>query len=272
MNNWHTLLEKLFSAAGDCTCSLCGRTSPASRHPSADMQNPPGGFCPECLKALDREAAVPCRECGKPAAQCECPDTTLSPLPGFLQGHTRLFHSWYMGGSGAEPGVEGTLTAKMLLQCKKRYSRNIIRYIARTTAADLAPLIPPAKRKDWVLTYAPRSRNSYLQYGFDQCEEIVQIMGRELGIPVKKLLVRSGGDEQKAMTNAEKRRINTENAFVLTKTLGKPRNLQGCRILLFDDIITTGATMRSAGRVLAEAGAAAVFPIAFAKSIFRSRV
>lgn len=153
----------------------------------------------------------------------------------------------------------------MLLTCKRQYSPAISDYIARRMADILSPVLPENAGKHWILTYAPRSLQGFTDHGFDQCEEIVRQMGKILHIPVRKLLIRIGGAEQKTMASAGHRAENIAGAFAAVRV---PKN---CRVLLFDDIITTGSTMREAGQVLAEAGAAAIFPLAFAKTMHKSK-
>ncbi len=254
MKNLASLLRLLLSAVGETRCALC-HDSPAG----AD------GLCPACREKLWAEEREPCPVCGEAAAHCRCPDLTLSPLPTFLEdgfySRTWLAHGWYhpMHGSNASDHA----TTNLLLSCKKRCSPALSGWIAHAVAADLARLIPPDRRKDWILTYPPRSDAGYRRYGFDQCEEIVRLLGRELGIPVRDLLTRQGGREQKSLSDAAARAGNVANAF------SPHRVPAGCRVLLFDDIVTTGATMRAAGQTLALAGAACVFPVAFAKTFPR---
>lgn len=67
--------------------------------------------------------------------------------------------------------------------------------------------------------------------------------------------------EQKKMTDAAARADNMADAFT-------PRRVpEGCRVLLLDDIITTGSTIRAAGNALVQGGATAVFPIAYATTM-----
>ncbi len=245
------LLTVLADALGDKSCFLCG-----AGLSGAYLRE---GICPGCLQKLAEEAALPCPLCGHPASGCLCGHTNLSPLHIFLDGRTWLAHTWYL------PNGADRLTEKLLLTCKKKYSRTLSRHIARVMAEELSRILPPEKRKGWILTYAPRSSVGYARHGFDQCEEIVRIMGSLLEIPVQKLLVRVNGGIQKDMESAARREDNMADAFA---ALSVP---YGCRILLFDDIITTGATMREAGQVLANAGAAAIFPVAYAKTMYTRR-
>ncbi len=252
MRNLASLLRLLLSAVGDARCALC--------HTAAAGAD---GLCPACIQRLREEEREPCLVCGEAAPLCRCPHMSLSPLPTFLSAgpatRTWLAHMWYHPIHGSESWEHASTT--LLLTCKKRYSPALSAWIAHAVAADLAPFLPPDSRRDWILTYPPRSEAGYRRSGFDQCEEIVRLLGRELGIPVRRLLSRQGGAEQKSQLDAAARVDNMAGAFV-------PRRVpKGCRILLFDDIITTGATLQEAGQTLALAGAAGVFPVAFAKTM-----
>ena len=241
------ILHTLAGVIGEKRCPLCSAVLP--------QENLQDGLCPGCLAKLAEEASMPCPGCGNPVSSCHCGNTGLSPLHIFLGERTWLAHTWYC------PDTPDRVTETLLLSCKRKYSYTLSCHIAKAMAADLAPLLPVEKRKNWILTYAPRSSGGYARHGFDQCEEIVRQMGGMLGIPVRQLLSRTGGEEQKTMENTGQRETNIADAFT---ALQVPK---GCRILLFDDIITTGATMRSAGHTLADAGAGAVFPLAYAKTV-----
>ncbi len=241
------LLHTLAGIIGEKRCPLCSAVLPPDT-----LQD---GLCPGCLAKLAEEASMPCPGCGNPVSSCLCGNTGLSPLHIFLGERTWLAHTWYC------PDTPDRVTETLLLSCKRKYSYTLSCHIAKAMAADLAPLLPVEKRKNWILTYAPRSSGGYARHGFDQCEEIVRQMGAILGIPVRQMLRRTGGAEQKTMETTRQRETNIADAFEAVQV---PK---GCRVLLFDDIITTGATMRSAGHVLADAGAGAVFPLAYAKTV-----
>ena len=241
------ILLAVTGALGDKRCPVCS----ALLRDTETMT----GICPACLQKLTEESAMLCPVCRNPVSACTCMGTGLSPLHIFLGDRTWLAHTWYMPDSGER------VTEKLLLTCKKKYSRTLSRYIAEVMAADLARILPENRRKGWILTYAPRSEKGFRRHGFDQCAELVRLMGQRLGIPVRQMLVRVGGGVQKDMETAAQRENNIAGAFAAVRVP------EGCRVLLFDDIITTGATMRSAGEILADAGAAAVFPVAYAKTV-----
>ena len=89
--------------------------------------------------------------------------------------------------------------------------------------------------------------------GFNQSEILAKLLGRELELPVDTAILRKTEDtgEQKKLTVRE-RKENLKGAF----SAGDAR---GLRILLVDDVYTTGSTIDAAAEVLLEAGAEAVY-------------
>ena len=172
------ILHTLAGVIGEKRCPLCSAV--------LLQENLQDGLCPGCLAKLAEEASMPCPGCGNPVSSCLCGNTGLSPLHIFLGERIWLAHTWYC------PDTPDRVTETLLLSCKRKYSYTLSCHIAKAMAADLAPLLPVEKRKNWILTYAPRSSGGYTRHGFDQCEEIVRQMGAILGIPVRQMLRRTG--------------------------------------------------------------------------------
>ena len=110
------------------------------------------------------------------------------------------------------------------------------------------------------MTYAPRRRRVEKKYGFDQSKLLAKEIGRQLSIEVKPTLINKGKRAQKLLTK-EERRKNAQASYFLKKNL----NLSGKTVLLVDDLITSGATMKAASELLYKVGANDVIPVAFAK-------
>ena len=103
-----------------------------------------------------------------------------------------------------------------------------------------------------VITWVPVSRKRKRKRGYDQAEEIAKSVGRELGIPVKGLLSKVRHNSAQARIGDHKeRRANVANVY---KVLD-PRKVYGGRILLIDDVITSGATLDECSKILSETGA-----------------
>ena len=103
-----------------------------------------------------------------------------------------------------------------------------------------------------MLTWVPVSRLRKFTRGYDQVELLAQAVGRELGMePIPTLKKIRNNRPQSGIEGQAKRRANVLGAYRVIC----PQKVQGKRILLLDDIITTGATAGECARVLLTAGA-----------------
>jgi len=97
--------------------------------------------------------------------------------------------------------------------------------------------------------------------GFNQSELLAREIGRRASVPVRKLVRRvKATTPQAGLTNA-KRRANVGGAF----RVRRGANARGLRVLLVDDVMTTGATASACARVLKQAGAARVVLLTVAR-------
>lgn len=100
-----------------------------------------------------------------------------------------------------------------------------------------------------IIVPVPMSKRSRRKRGYNQSELIAETVGAETGIPVK-CIVRKVRDtkEQKTLGRAG-RKLNLKDAFEITG------NISGKRILLIDDICTTGSTLSEIAVMLRKNGA-----------------
>lgn len=103
-----------------------------------------------------------------------------------------------------------------------------------------------------ILTWVPVSRLRRWTRGFDQVELIACSAGQELGTPAVSTLKKIRHTKpQSRLADFSRRKANVLGAFAVSD----PQLVAGKRILLLDDIITTGATASECARVLLTAGA-----------------
>ena len=103
-----------------------------------------------------------------------------------------------------------------------------------------------------VMTWLPVSRKRKRKRGYDQAELLCRGAARCLGAEVVSLLHKTRDNPpQSAMKNAEERKSNVRNVFAVSH----PEQICGKRILLIDDILTTGISMQTCARKLLRAGA-----------------
>lgn len=103
-----------------------------------------------------------------------------------------------------------------------------------------------------VLTWVPISRLRRLRRGYDQVELLAKAVGRELGVkPQKTLHKKRNNPPQSGITGQAERRANVLGVYRPVE----PEAFAGKRVLLLDDVVTTGATAGECARVLLTAGA-----------------
>ena len=106
-----------------------------------------------------------------------------------------------------------------------------------------------------VLTWIPVSEKRRRKRGFDQVELIARHLGENLGItPLPTLKKIRDNPPQSGITGHAERRANVLGVYIEQNR----ENFYGKRVLLLDDILTTGATAGECARVLLTAGAAEV--------------
>lgn len=103
-----------------------------------------------------------------------------------------------------------------------------------------------------LLTWAPISTLRRMKRGYDQVELLAKAVGAELGMePVRTLKKVRNNPPQSGISGAAQRKANVLGVYRAVC----PDEIKGKRILLLDDIITTGATAGECARVLLTAGA-----------------
>jgi len=151
---------------------------------------------------------------------------------------------------------EGTL--RKLIHLFK-YSQ--IRPLARPFGDLLSRVVPREQRFDCVVPMPLHWRRRW-ERGFNQSELLAREIARRWNVPVNKAIRRvKATASQAGLTNA-KRRANVSGAFAMRRGV----RLDGARVLLVDDVLTTGASAAACARVLKRAGAVHVALVAVART------
>ncbi len=103
----------------------------------------------------------------------------------------------------------------------------------------------------------PLARMRLWQRGFNQAAVLAHALHRRTGVPHDPMLLERKRDtpSQVGLTR-EQRKDNMSGAFAIAE--GRKGEIKGRNVLLIDDVITTGATIEAAARVLKRAGAARI--------------
>jgi ComF family protein len=140
------------------------------------------------------------------------------------------------------------------------YKYGRVQTLAKPLGDLLTAALPREERFDAV-TAVPLHWRRQWQRGFNQSELLARLMAARYGIPVVYALRRVRATETQAGLSNTRRRQNVATAF----ECGGASALQGKRILLIDDVMTTGSTAAACARVLKGAGAAKVALLAVAR-------
>jgi len=112
---------------------------------------------------------------------------------------------------------------------------------------------------DWLIVPVPLSKKKLRHRGYNQAELIAKELSDNVRADIlfKKFHTKS----QVEVKDKEERLANIIGSFEIKK----PEKIKGKKIILVDDVLTTGATMREAKKVLKQAGAKKVVGVAVAR-------
>ena len=207
-----------------------------------DLLYPPK--CPFCGRILERGEEGWCASCqedlpwtqvqdGKPVTGC---DACLSPL-WYGDSVREAVHRYKFDGVRGHAALFGQLMAQCLRE----------RWPLRVDLVTWAPLHPQRLR----------------ERGYDQAELLARRVGELSGLTVEGTLekVRATAVQSQAGKN-EARKANVQGAYHPRPGL----DLTGKRVVLVDDVATSGATLAECAAALREAGAESVVGLTFARA------
>lgn len=114
-----------------------------------------------------------------------------------------------------------------------------------------------------LVTWAPLSKKRRRKRGFDQGELLARTVGECLALPVLPLLEKSRHTvPQSSLPDGAARRANALGAYSLLPG----RRIEGGRVLLVDDVVTSGATLSECARLLCQGGAKQVLCLTLAQA------
>ena len=133
-----------------------------------------------------------------------------------------------------------------------RYKFYGARYLARNFGRQLAMRVLQEDLEYDLITWVPVSRWRRFRRGFDQVELLARYAAKELDCRSVRCLKKIRNNRsQSTLQDAAQRRANVLGVYRITD----PEQVAGKKILLLDDVLTTGATAGECARVLLTAGA-----------------
>ena len=236
----NTLLETLSALVFPVECEICG----VAVHP-----HPPLGVCRECQAEVKLIAPPHCPGCGR---------TLIGEMPkcSECQAESYAFDQAY-----ACAAYEGAM--RRLIHAFKFENRKYLKHFFMKMMTEFMNLRLIAAAVDGILP-VPMDKDRRLERGFNQSELISLEISRVFGIPhsAGNLIQRRSGAVQSGLTK-NKRRLNVKGAFLVRNA----DEFHSKRLLLIDDILTTGCTASECAKMLKKAGAASVTVLALARGV-----
>ncbi|HEY8566829.1 MAG TPA: ComF family protein [Beijerinckiaceae bacterium] len=240
-SGWQGAVRGVLDLVYPPACALCGGATAE-----------PWGLCATCWSRLRFIERPYCERLGTPFA-VDIGGPLLSPAaiadpPVFQRARAVAHHD-----EGAR-----ALVHRLKYGDRPELARSLGRMMARAGAeltADAAVLVP-----------MPLHRTRLWRRRFNQAMLLAREVGAASGLPVDPLLLArvKATKTQVGLTRAQ-RRENLQGAFRVPPEARA--RLQGRRVLLVDDVLTTGASANAAARALLRGGAQAVDVLAFARVV-----
>lgn len=211
------------------------------------LADEPGPVAPEVLRSVEVCGADYCTRCGAPQGAGV----------GVISGCTAC--EAYRDGFGTREivavGEYGGALRELCLALKFGGERAI----AKPLAAWLAPMLEARGLLSKVEAIVPMPLHALREFrrGYNQAALIANELAALTGKPVWNALRRLRHTQRQALQSAAQRKGNVDGAFAVRDTF-KVR-IEGKRLLLLDDVMTTGATLGEAARTLKRADAPVIY-------------
>jgi len=227
-------------------CAVCGdRFGLESEH----------RVCAPCLSRVEKIPAPICAICGAPlqsanAIEDRC-SSCLDRHPNFASARAVARY---------RPSAESD--RRSLPSLIRRHKYGLDQSLQKALAEFLGDDLPYSSADCDVVIPVPLHHRRLWWRGFNQAALLAMTIARRLGKPIElDSLMRSRMTMPQTSQDHDARRRNVRRAF----SVRRPARIKGRRILLIDDVMTTGATVDECARVLMAAGAARVDVLTLAR-------
>ena len=215
----------------------------SARERALDLLFPPK--CPYCQKILDDPRAPVCPEC--------------RPRLPWLEGKAGERKIDFADGCFSPLAYRDGVP-----EAVRRYKFSRVRALgkpfARLMAQCLADRLPQGAD---LICWAPLARKRLRERGFDQAERMAREVGRLLSVPAAPALEKTRNtNPQSELEEESARRANARGAYALLPGI----DLSGKRVVLADDVVTSGSTLGECAALLRQAGAAEVWCLTLAQA------
>lgn len=230
------LLKNLFFVR---TCLGCGTALP-----DADADTV---LCEKCYREYLALRATQCDVCKQRTDSCRCIPVKLK---GKVLWSAHLFD------------YEDALSKRIIFTLKLKNYLPLQRFLAKELA-DLIFDLTDGDLSDYSVSFVPRKPKSICIYGFDQSRVLAERTASYLYLPVANIFGHRHFSRSQKTLNARQRVKNADSGYFLKKNIGTPSD----KLLIFDDIATTGSTLSALVSLAETAGYREVAVVCVARDV-----
>ena len=223
-------------------------------------------LCPDCRERLPLiDQARACPRCGAPFGSLVCTECTSCHADedeesGNLPGDAPLVELLPTALDGVCcAGVLSWPLDALIRTYKDAGERRLAPLLADVLAQALVATRAFDVRDVTALAFVPAAPRAFARRGFDHMEAVARALAGLLGLPLRDVLARGGGTDQRRLGRSE-RAANAAGDVVACA------RLDGESVLLLDDVLTTGATLLACAHALRDAGASRVLGACLARA------
>ncbi len=213
-----------------------------------------GLMCRACEDDLKRSHLLICPECNQYARDCYCSSRIMqnNKLDILIK------YAFY------DADLRDSALNRIIRRLKRVPDRLAFSYFAAILSQPLSALASARlfTKENTFIAHIPRSKRTIARDGHDQAELLASAISKRIGFKHLALLRRLKHGKQQKYLHIDERIENVKGMFGIAKRY----DIAGKNIILVDDLVTTGATVSEAARILYEAGATYVTCVCIAKS------
>ncbi len=211
-------------------------------------------LCPECENDLKRSHLLLCPDCGAYARDCLC-STQIMREAGL---DVLIKYAFY------DATDNDAALNRIIRRLKHIPDRLAFAYFAAILSRPLSVLCKSRgyTKENALVVHIPRSKKTIARDGHDQANLFADAVAKRIGIPHRSALKRLKHGKAQKYLHVDERIENVKGMFAVKNA----DEVCGKRIILADDLVTTGATVSEASRMLIAAGALEVVCICIANS------
>ena len=223
--NVKEIMDRVLFALSVPKCVCCGERLEYSQK----------AFCPECYAKFVDFQARNCSKCAKELNKCSCSNE-------FLSSH--YVNKVFKCGRYIRPSDTPPINS-LIYSLKRDNRKDVLDFASDILLTSINNSIDNVS--DCIITSIPRRKSAIIKVGYDHSEMLAREIGRKSGAEYVSFLKSNAKRAQKSLDHIQRRK----NAkFDLIKS----KDLKGKKIIIIDDIITSGASMANAAMLIRSLG------------------